>query len=90
MLKYPATAIRIFIAAVFWQVLKHPKLAARINAFIIKWPSLHARLISLAGLGAVLDRGSVRAAVNKTALSPRAKKIYELLRIAKISERSEE
>lgn len=90
MLKYSVTAIRIFIAAVIWRVLKYPKLAGRINAFIAKWPSLHARLVSLAGVGAVLDGGPVRPAVNKTPLSPRAKKIYEQLCIAKRSERSVE
>ena len=90
MLKYFVTAIRRFIAAIIWRVLKHPKLVTRINAFIIKWPSLHARLVSLAGVGAMLDRGLVGIAVNKTPLSPRAKKIYEQLRVAKRSERSVE
>jgi hypothetical protein len=90
MLKYPVTALRGFIVAVIWRVLKHPKLAARINAFIIKWPSLHARLVSLAGVGAMLEQGSVRTQVNKTPLSPRAERIYEQLRVAKRSERSVE
>jgi hypothetical protein len=88
MLRYPLAALRVVIAAAIWQVLKHPQLAARINAYIAKWPSLHARLVTLAGVGAVLDRGPVRPAINKAPLSPRAEKIYEQLRFAKISERS--
>jgi hypothetical protein len=88
MLKFPLVALRLFIAAVIWQVLKHPELAARINVHIAKWPSLHARLVRLAGVGPVLDRRPVRPALDKAPLSPRAKKIYEQLRFAKISERS--
>ena len=90
MLKYPVTALRRFIAAVIWRVLKYPKLAARINAFIIEWPSLHARLVRLAGVGAMLEQGPVRTQVNKPPLSPRAERIYEQLRVAKRSERSVE
>jgi hypothetical protein len=88
MLRSPLTALRLCIAAIIWWVLRYPKLAARINAFINKWPSLHARLVSLAGVGAMLEQGPVRTQVNKTPLSPRAERIYEQLRVAKRSERS--
>ena len=86
MLKSPLMALRLCIVAIIWQVLKHPELAARINVHIAKWPSLHARLVRLAGVGPVLDRRPVRPALDKAPLSPRAKKIYEQLRFAKISE----
>ena len=88
MLKFPLAAFRLFIAAIIWQVLKHPKLAARVNVHIAKWPSLHASLVRLAGVGPVLEQGPARRALDKAPLSPRAEKIYEQLRFAKMSERS--
>lgn len=90
MLRSPLTALRLCIAAIIWWVLKYPKLAARLNVHIAKWPSLHARLVRLAGVAAVLDQGLVRPAIYRAPLSPRAKKICEQLRLAKISERSVE